>query len=136
MDCANGYLYAHTGISKISYTIKIPKKSILTEKKGNRDIFGQKLKMGFVFTHLSINYSNTNSLRLFCDNSILNSANFTERVIFCGHSWKFYPSSKIFYTSVTCATCDKFHVCLFILSYMSNVDFITYTLIGKEKIWD
>ena len=39
-------------------------------------------------------------------------AKFTNRVIFfCVYSWKFYLSQKIFYTSVTCDFCDKFHVC-------------------------
>ena len=43
----------------------------------------------------AIIYSNTNSLKFFCENSSLNLANFTERVTFCVNSWKFYPSPKI-----------------------------------------
>ena len=43
----------------------------------------------------AIIYSNTNSLKFFCENSSLSLANFTERVTFCVNSWKFYPSPKI-----------------------------------------
>ena len=33
------------------------------------------------------------------------------QIIFRVKSWKFYLSQKIFYTSVTCDFCDKFHAC-------------------------
>ena len=54
-------------------------------------------------------YTNTNSLQLICENSCLNSANFTCRVIFR----EFYPSPKIFYTGVISDFCHKFHICVF-----------------------
>ena len=59
-------------------------------------------------------YSNTNSIQLFCVNSSLNSANFTDRVIFCIIYWKFDLRWKIFYPNVVFDFCDKFHVCLFV----------------------
>ena len=82
------------------------------EKRVNRDIFGQTLKMKDVFliyfgqivSCCAKIYSNTSSLNLFCKNSSLNLANFIDRVIFCVKSWKSYPNPKIFYTCVTCYT--------------------------------
>ena len=79
------------------------------EKSVNRDIFGQELRIEDVLliyfeqivSFCAIIYSNTNSPQLFCENSSLNLANFTDRVIF--------TSPKIFYTIVTC---DKFHFCI------------------------
>ena len=70
-------------------------------------------------------YSNTNSIQLFCVNSSLNLANFTERVIFCIIYWKFDPRWKIFYPNVICDFCDKFHVCLFVpLSHVFHVAYV------------
>ena len=40
----------------------------------------------------------------------INNGNFTNGVIFCVLSWKFYPSPKIFYTNVICDFFDNFHV--------------------------
>ena len=64
-----------------------------------------------IVSFCAIMYSDKNSLKLLCENSSLNLANFTYRVIFCVKSWKFYLSPKIFYTIATGATCDNFHVC-------------------------
>ena len=43
------------------------------------------------------------------------STNYTERVICCDNSWKFYPSSQIFCTSTAGGANEKFHVCLLTL---------------------
>ena len=102
------------GINEIFYTIKIRNIFNLSrEKRVNRAIFGPKFWMNDVFliyfdqiiSFLAIIFSNTNSLKLFCENSSLNSTNFTDNVISRVNSWKFYPSRTIIYTS------DKFHVC-------------------------
>ena len=50
--------------------------------------------------------------------------------ILCVNSWKFYPNPKIFYTCVTCATCDKFHVRLISVSDKNSL--LYYSLL---KIW-
>ena len=47
-----------------------------------------------VWTNWTIICSNTNSLKLFCANSSLNSANFTDNVISRVYSWKFYLRPK------------------------------------------
>ena len=79
------------GICKIFNTTSLPKMfNFMREKCGHREIFGQNLRMGYVLliyfeqivSFCAIFYSNTNSLQLFCENSNLNSANFTERVFF------------------------------------------------------
>ena len=64
-----------------------------------------------IVSFCAIMYYDKNSLKLLCENSSLNLANFTNRVIFRVKSWKFYLSPKTFYTSATSATCDNFHVC-------------------------
>ena len=63
-----------------------------------------------IVSFCSMIYLNSNSLKLYFKNSCLNSTNFTDGVVFCTSSKKNYPNPKIFYTSATCATCDKFHV--------------------------
>ena len=65
-------------------------------------IFPEKTR--FCATICSVD-SSTNSLQLFWDYSSLNSANFTDGVIFRVNSWKFYPSPK--------NILDKCHLCLF-----------------------
>ena len=49
-------------------------------------------------------------LPCFVKKSSLNLANFKDYVIFSVNSWKYYPTQNMFYTSATCATCDKFYV--------------------------
>ena len=39
--------------------------------------------------------------------TMLNSANFTDRVIFRVNSWQIHPTPKLFYTIVTCDFCKK-----------------------------
>ena len=64
-----------------------------------------------IVSFCAIIYSNTKSLQLFCENSSLNSANFTDRVIFALGLKKNFPSPKIFYKHVIFYFCDKFHAC-------------------------
>ena len=40
-----------------------------------------------IVSYCAITHSNTNSLKLFCENSSLNLANFTYRIFFCVNSW-------------------------------------------------
>ena len=78
-----------------------------------------------IVSFCAIFYSNTNSIKLFCVNSSLNSGNFTNRLIFVIMSWKFDPRAKIFYPNVICDFCDKFHVCLFVpLSHVFHVAYV------------
>ena len=64
-----------------------------------------------IVSSFAIIYSNTTSVHLFCDNySSQTLANFTELVIFA----LILPEPKTFYTSATCITFDKFHVCDFL----------------------
>ena len=88
---------ARGGICQIFYISKIPFFSILPEKNATTC---QILEMKGVFhiyfeqivSFCAIIYSNKKSLQLFCKNSSLNSANFTDRVVFRGNSWKMYPN--------------------------------------------
>ena len=48
----------------------------------------------------AIIYSNTNSLRLFCENSSLNLASFTNNVIFLRYFFKILPEPKNIFTQV------------------------------------
>ena len=108
------------GFCQMFHTSKIPKYSnVAREKRVNGDIFGKKWEWRMFYSSILIKFSVfvqlstqicTKSLHLFFENSCLNSATFTERVIFGVNSWQFYLSPKIFYTRTTCATCDKFHV--------------------------
>ena len=78
------------GICQIFYTSKIPNFLNYTrEKRVDRNIFGNTLRIEDVLViyfeeHVSICaiiYSNTNSLKVFHENSGVNLANFTDRVI-------------------------------------------------------
>ena len=77
------------GICQIFHTSIFQKFSILPEtKRANRGIFGQNLKLQDVLltyfeqivSFCAFTYSKTNSLKLFYENSSLNSTNFTDRV--------------------------------------------------------
>ena len=57
---------------------------------------------------------------MFYENSNLNLANSTDGVLFCVNSWQFYPSPKIFYTSVATDCCDKFRVCQYFSNFASG----------------
>ena len=48
----------------------------------------------------AIIYSNTNSLRLFCENSSLNLANFTDRVIFCVTFFENFTPAQNYFSQV------------------------------------
>ena len=48
------------------------------------------------------------------NNSSLNSASYTEKVVFGAYFWHFYPIQKVFHTNAICDFCDKIHIRLFI----------------------
>ena len=87
--------------------------------------FWPKLEKGYVLliyfeqivSFCAIFYSNTNSLQLFCENSNLNSANFTERVFFCVNSWKYFSQLSLV-TFVTNST-SGWNPCAFIVTLTS-----------------
>ena len=83
--------YLRLRICQIFYTSKILKFLNFTRgKRVNRDIFGQDLTTENVFfipfeqivSVCALMYLDSNSLKLLCENSSLNLANFTNRVIF------------------------------------------------------
>ena len=74
-------------------------------------------------------YTNTNSLQLICENSCLNSANFTCRVIFR----EFYLSPKIFYTGVISDFCHKFHICVFPVWFVVFLSFCIFVFLPSSS---
>ena len=114
----NRYCYGWTDLEIVkSFTpVRFQNVNFTCETRINRDIFGQIEDVLLIYfqqidSFCAIMYSDSNSLKLLCEKSSLNLANFTNRVIFRVKSWKFYLSPKTFYTSATSATCDNFHVC-------------------------
>ena len=79
-----------------------------------------------IVSFCAIMYTNTNSLQLICENSCLNSANFTCRVIFR----EFYPSPKIFYTGVISDFCHKFHICVFPVWFVVFLSFCIFVFLS------
>ena len=71
------------------------------------------------FCAISTHLQNRSSY--FMKTQALKMANFADRVICFINSLQFYPSPKIFYTSATCATCDKFQVCSFIFVTFNQI---------------
>ena len=74
--------------------------------------FGQKLSMEDVLlihfeqivSFCAIIYSNTNTLRLFCENSSLNPASFTDNVFFSRYFLKILPEPKNIFIQVPLVT--------------------------------
>ena len=96
----------------------------MCEKRVNRNIFCPKLKIEDVLLiyfelfvrFCEIIYSNTNSLKLLQENSSL-------------------VLEKIFYTSATCATCDKFHVWLDCRYFSVLSTQCVMFCLNKKKSW-
>ena len=88
-----------------------PNFSILSEKTGKSWHFWTKLKMEEVLLIHFEQIGKLSSQIQTHSSCFVKQANFTDNVISRVNSWKLYPSPKILYTSATCATCDKFHVC-------------------------
>ena len=111
----------------------------MREKCGHREIFGQNLRMGYVLliyfeqivSFCAIFYSNTNSLQLFCENSNLNSANFTERVFFCVNSWKYFSQLSLV-TFVTNST-SGWNPCSFIVKLVAYLSALMSVVVSDVK---
>ena len=101
--------------------------------------FWPKLEKGYVLliyfeqivSFCAIFYSNTNSLQLFCENSNLNSANFTERVFFCVSSWKYFSQLSLV-TFVTNST-SGWNPCSFIVKLVAYLSALMSVVVSDVK---
>ena len=102
-----------TWTCQMFYTRRITKFFSFTQKKRvNRDFLGKIIENGGCFPHLfwpEFQFLCNYLLQVFCENSSLDSANFTERVFFRNSSQKY---------SYTSAIRDKFCVCCNIIFFL------------------
>ena len=104
-----------TWTCQMFYTRRVTKFFSFTQKKRvNREFFGKIIENGGCFPHLfwtEFQFLCNYLLQVFCENSSLNSANFTERVFFRISSQKY---------SYTSAIRDKFCVCCNIIFFENH----------------
>ena len=75
------FLYSLHIIASGIYNLHIVQKQTLSANTFSFHLFSYRLRNCILSAWLVNIFSNTNSLQLFCENSSLNSANFTNRVI-------------------------------------------------------
>ena len=77
------FLYSLHIIGLGIYNLHIVQKQTLSANTFSFHLFSYRLLNCILSAWLINIFSNTNSLQLFCENSSLNSANFTNKLIFC-----------------------------------------------------